>query len=147
MSEKYTHLKEEERAIIEIRLNEGASCREVARQLGRHVATITREVARNGGKAHYRAKDAGQRYQQTRQVCVKPRKLKEGTPLNQKVYAMLEHRQWSPQQIAARLKLNYPDDPDLQVSHETIYTTIYAYPRDELKKLLINHLCQAWQTA
>ena len=55
---------------------------------------------------------------------------------------MLEHRQWSPEQIAERLKLEKPDDPDWHVSHETIYSTIYAYPRNELRKLLIDQLRQ-----
>ncbi len=53
---------------------------------------------------------------------------------------MIQHRQWSPEQIAETLKL---DDPDMQVSHETIYRHIYAIPKNEHRKLFVSNLRQS----
>ena len=56
---------------------------------------------------------------------------------------MLEHRQWSPEQISEKLKREHPDDPSMHVSHETIYSWVYAQPRNHLKRRLVSQLRQA----
>ena len=55
---------------------------------------------------------------------------------------MLLYQQWSPEQIANQLKLDFSDNPGMQVSHERAYSTIYTYPRNELRKLLLAKLRQ-----
>ena len=72
-------------------------------------------------------------------------KLVAGSPLLQAVIKDLKAG-WSPEQIAFRLKHMHPDEPNLLVSHETIYRYIYAPPRGELRKTLIAALCQAHKT-
>ncbi|MGB0723105.1 MAG: hypothetical protein ACPGU7_12000, partial [Gammaproteobacteria bacterium] len=74
---------------------------------------------------------------------VRPRKLAEGTELFGRVHNMLRYRQWSPEQIAEQLKLRHPEDPAMRVSHEQIYAAIYAYPKNELRRVFIEQLRQA----
>ena len=87
------------------------------------VATISREVAANGGRRRYRATvaDQGAWARATRpKVC----KLATNPVLAGIVSEKLQRR-WSPQQIAGWLKLTYPDDPGMHVSHESIYRTLF----------------------
>ena len=142
MSEHYTHLSAEERAIVQLRFGDGFTIRAIARELQRAPSSISRELARNGHEKPYNATKAAVSYRQRRRASVRPKKLREGEPLYDRIRSMLEHRQWSPEQMAERLKLEKPDDPDWHVSHETIYSTIYAYPRNELRKHLIAQLRQ-----
>lgn len=138
----YHHLSAEERAVIMIERQNGASARSVARRLGRSPATISREL-RRAGTPHYDAASAGRGYRRRREHSRRPRLLAEGTPLYRHVYDHLVFLRWSPQQIAARLR-NMPVDirPGL-VSHETIYAAIYAQPRGALKQGMIQALRQA----
>ena len=142
MAKTYTHFSPEERAIIHIRLAEEHSMRSIATLLGRSPSSVSRELARSDDDKPYNATTAAEQYRQRRRASVKPRKLREGEPLFDRVRTLLECRQWSPEQISARLKREKPEDESWRVSHETIYSTIYAYPCNELKKLFVDQLRQ-----
>ncbi len=149
MDNQYRHLSAEERAVIMIEHGNGASLRAIARRLDRNASTIAREIERNRSLHAalalkrpfvYEATSAGMAYRSRRRNCVRARKLEEGSALSQHVHDRLINWRWSPQQIAARLRRMHPDDPSRQVSHETIYAAIYAYPRGALKKGMIEAL-------
>ena len=112
--------------------------RAIARALHRAPSTITREIHRNGGPLVYRAGAAetamGQRARRP-QAC----RLATDARLCAAVAAGLLE-QWSPREIAARLVIEYPDEPAMRISHETIYRTLYIQTRGALKKELIAHL-------
>jgi IS30 family transposase len=116
----------------------GQSGRLIARRLGRAPSTISREVARNGGRHRYRASQADRRaWDAARrpQAC----KLARNRVLRELVAAKLAE-DWSPQQIAGWLKVQNPDEPEMQVSHETIYLTLLIQARGALKRELVAHL-------
>jgi transposase, IS30 family len=105
----------------------------IGRTLGRACSTISREVARNGGRDGYRAWHAHQRAQgEARRP--KPFKLSDG-PLTQEVSRRLMEL-WSPQEISERLRLDFPNDPKMRVSHETIYQSLFVQGRGELRREL-----------
>ncbi|MGO4328284.1 IS30 family transposase [Cupriavidus sp. 2TAF22] len=141
---KYKHLSAEERAVIMIEHRKGSGTRVIARLLGRSASTVSRELARNRDTAvpHYDATRAASAYRVRRRGCGRRRKLLAGNALYQHVHDRLVYWRWSPQQIAARLRCMYPDDPDQRVSHETIYAAIYAHPRGGLKQAMIEALRQ-----
>jgi IS30 family transposase len=117
----------------------GLSLRTIAAGLGRAPSTISREVATHGGRDRYRAAPADQLAwvrARRRQAC----KLATHPVLRAMVAEKLQHEQWSPQQIAGWLKTTYPDDPEMQVSHETIYRTLFIQSRGALRKELTAHL-------
>jgi IS30 family transposase len=114
------------------------SLRSIAQQLGRAPSTISREVKRNGGLHHYRASDAEQAMWD-RAHRPKPCKLVLNKPLCRQVVNKLQ-RHWAPQQIAGWLKRAYPGDVNQQVSHETIYKSLFIQARGALKKELLAHL-------
>lgn len=148
MGRQYQHLSAEERAVIQIEYRKGSTLRSIARDLRRSVSTLSREIARNqaqiesGRRLRYEAKTAGMAYRMRRERSVRGGKLIEGSVLWQRVHDHLVYDRWSPQQIAARLRVMHPDDPDRQVSHETIYAAIYAHPRGSLKKTMVEALRQ-----
>ena len=114
------------------------SIRSIATQLERSPSTISREINRNGGYDKYRATDADQAaWNRARRpkLC----KLACNRSLNQIVEAKLQ-LQWSPEQIAGWLKSEYPEDECNQVSHETIYRSLFVQARGVLKKELLTHL-------
>jgi IS30 family transposase len=122
-----------EREEIAVALSHGLSLARIACGLGRPTSTVSREVAANGGRKAYRASKAHRRaYDRARRP--KPRKL-SGGPLPALVLGWVE-AWWSPEQIARRLRLEYPDDPMMWVSHETIYRSIYVQGRGELRREL-----------
>jgi hypothetical protein len=111
-----------EREEISRGLAAGRSLRAIATKLGRAPSTISREVAAHGGPRRYRAAPADQQaWSQARrpQVC----KLATRPALRAIVGEQLKQK-WSPEQIAGWLKATYPHDPEMQVSHETIYRTL-----------------------
>jgi len=112
----------------------GDSLRAIARRLGRAPSTISREVGWSGSRGGYRAwradRDAIERGRRP-----KPAKLAVDSRLCREVERGL-HAKWSPQQIAARLICDYPDDLDMRVSHETIYKTLFIQARGALRKEL-----------
>lgn len=142
MTKIYQHISCEERAVIMINDQRGIKPAETAKMLGRHRSTITRELGYQP-KGHYCAVKAGELHQQRKEQSIKPHKLTSNEKLSDTVNIMLQQRQWSPEQISETLKLDYPDDPTMQVSHETIYRHIYAIPKNELRKLFVSHLRQS----
>jgi IS30 family transposase len=116
----------------------GLSIRTIAAQLSRALSTISREVNRNGGRRRYRANQVDAAAWQ-RAHRPKTCKLAQNPALTRIVAEKLMAR-WSPWQIAGWLKRSYPDDVNMQVSHETIYLTLYIQARGALKKELIKYL-------
>ena len=116
----------------------GLSLRTIASQLGRSPSTISREVKRNGGALQYRANQADT-VAWDRAQRPKPCKL-AGSPMLRRMVARKLRSNWSPEQIAGWLKRTYPDDEHCQVSHETIYKSLFIQARGVLKKELQQHL-------
>jgi transposase, IS30 family len=112
----------------------GHSLAEIGRQIGRPTCTISREVARNGGRSVYRSW-RGTARAQAKRCRPKMLKLVADPELAQVVRHRLEQR-WSPQQIAGRLRRDHPDDARWWVSHETIYKALYLQGRGGLRKEL-----------
>ena len=116
----------------------GLSLRTIAARLGRAASTISRELRRNGGAADYRAVAADQAaWDRARRP--KRCKLVGNRSLAHAVASKLR-LQWSPQQIAGWLKRMYPHDELHQVSHETIYKSLFIQARGALKKELQQQL-------
>jgi len=130
------YLSLSEREEIAVGLAAGLSLREIARQIGRAASTVSREIALNGptrpGRP-YRAV-AAQQAAEARARRPKPRKL-EHQPLQARVQAELE-KKWSPEEIAARLTRDFPEDPAMRASHETIYRALYVQGRGALRREL-----------
>lgn len=116
----------------------GVSLRSIAAGLHRAPSTISRELRRNGGQRRYRAAAADRRAW-ARALRPKTCKLARHEELRQLVAARL-YENWSPEQIAGWLKHTYPDDEAYQVSHETIYRSLFVQARGVLKKELQAHL-------
>jgi len=108
------------------------SLRTIASRPGRAPSTISREVNRNGGLLHYRASRADQTAWD-RAHRPKPCKLASEPALSRRVASKLRAH-WSPEQIAGWLKRTYPEQENHQVSHETIYKTLFIQARGALKK-------------
>jgi IS30 family transposase len=125
-----------EREEISRGLVAGRSVRSMALALGRAPSTVSREIGRNGGARWYRAASADKRAWK-KALRPKPCKLAVHGQLRQAVAAKLE-RNWSPEQIAGWLKRTHPEA--CQVSHETIYRSLYVQARGVLKKELLLHL-------
>ena len=116
----------------------GCSMRSIATSLARAPSSVSREIRRNGGGPGYRASDADQGAW-NRAQRPKSCKLARNRELARIVAQKLK-RLWSPEQIAGWLKSTYPGDESYQVSHETIYRTLYIQTRGALKKELLQHL-------
>jgi IS30 family transposase len=127
-----------EREDISRGLAAGDSFRAIASRLGRAPSTISREVAGNGGRQRYRAVVADEAAW-LRAKRPKEQKLVGSELLRWLVEAALERR-WSPQQVAGWLRRSFPDRPELQVSHETIYQSLYVQARGALRKELTGYL-------
>ena len=127
-----------EREEISRGLAAGRSLRSIALRLGRSPSTVSREVKRNGGRQPYRANKAEQAAWD-RAHRPKTCKLVQNPALALIVTEKLQ-LEWSPRQIAGWLKYTYPDDENYQVSHETIYLTLFIQARGALKKELLQHL-------
>lgn len=124
----------DDRVEIRLELERGVSFRRIAVALGRSASTVSREVAANGGRdayapmaAHRRACELARRPKAT--------KLAARPELCARVIEELEAL-WSPTQIRARLRAEFPDRPEMWVSHETIYKSIYIQGRGELRREL-----------
>jgi IS30 family transposase len=149
----YEQLSAEERAVIMMMKSNNCSARQIALSLRHTTSTVTREVARFGdwadrpaspanSPAACDARAAGLRARYARFKCRKRSKLATDTVL----FGVVQHflaQAWSPSQIAGTLKLMWPDEPQRTVSHESIYTCIYAMPKGELRKDLIACLRRA----
>jgi IS30 family transposase len=116
----------------------GDSIRSIAASLGRSPSTVSREIRRNGGRRCYRASQAEQAaWDRARRP--KTCRLVQNRALAHTVASKLQLA-WSPEQIAGWLKRRYPDDENDQVSHETIYRSLFIQARGALKKELLQHL-------
>jgi IS30 family transposase len=116
----------------------GRSIRSIAESLGRAPSTLSREIRRNGGRRRYRANKADQSaWDRARRP--KRCKLVVNRALARMVASKLKLH-WSPDQVAGWLKHTYPDDESYQVSHETIYRSLFIQARGALKKELLQHL-------
>ena len=131
-------LSAEEREEISRGLARNNSYRLIGTQIGRPHSTVLREVKRNGGRKRYRAAEA-EAASVLRRQRPKPTKLELSPQLRAKMEALLKLN-WSPQQISAQLKREYPDDPQMQISHETIYLALYVQARGTLRQGLTRHL-------
>lgn len=122
----YTHLSSMERAKIELLQEQGLSPTAVARKIGRHRTTIKRELRRNSGALRdYRAHTAQVRYTQRRRAC-RPKGKLSYEPLREYVAEQMALGTLSPELVAGRIKLDFPHDPRMRVSHESIYQAIYT---------------------
>ncbi len=128
----------DERERISRGLAAGESYRAIGRALGRAASTISREVARHGGPTKYRAVRAdGVAWESARwpKAC----RLASRPRLRYLIAVKLKLN-WSPEQISGWLRSTYPHEPELHVSHETIYRSLYVQARGVLKKELLKHL-------
>jgi IS30 family transposase len=153
MGHHYHHLSAEERGAIMVGKAHGESARQLAAWLGRSPSTIARELARNGHREAadrpfmgrprlaYDAQRAGQRAARLRRKPRRARKLMPDSCLWRQVRRLLA-KGWSPQQISCTLRCQRPHQPGWHVSHETIYTAIYAAPRGQLRQELVALLRQ-----
>jgi transposase, IS30 family len=122
-----------DREEVSLGLHAGESFTVIAGRLGRAVSTVSREVAANGGRDGYRAWRAHQR---ARERARRPKGCKLDDPVLAAAVSAQLASWWSPQQIAARLRIAYPRDPMMRVSHETIYQSLYVQGRGELRREL-----------
>jgi transposase, IS30 family len=129
-----------EREEIAVGLVAGLALREIARRLGRPASTVSREIARNSTRGRYRYRAvAAQVRAEERARRPKPAKLAGNGELHRWVQRKLK-KNWSPEQISARLAVDFPDRPEMRVSHETIYQALYVQGRGALRRELTVHL-------
>ena len=132
----YRQLQPEDRVTLASLKQQNYSVREIARVLGRSASTISRELHRNASDGHYGSVSA-QRCCQHRRDQSRPARKLHGDALLFGLVQYLLRQRWSPEQIALTLARIYPKGHEYRVSHETIYTCIYAQPVGELRKDLI----------
>jgi IS30 family transposase len=132
------HLSAAEREEISRHLVAGTSVRGIARQLRRSPSTISREIARNGGPQAYRA---GQAEHRACRQAPRPKTclLASNEPLRRVVAQKLQAN-WAPQQISGWLQEVHHNEPTMQISHETIYRSLFVQAKGVLKKELTHHL-------
>jgi len=124
----------DDRIEVKLGLERAESYMRIADRIGRHKSTVCREVNRNGGREGYKPAEAHDRaWERARRP--KPAKLEENPKLCRRVISDLT-KLWSPEEIAQRLKHEFPDDETMRVSHETIYKSIYVQGRGALRKEL-----------
>jgi IS30 family transposase len=127
-----------EREDISRGLASGSSIRDIAKGLERAVSTVSREVARHGGRPEYRANEADQRAWDS---ALRPKRCLLAIHVKlRKMVASKLILDWSPEQVSGWLKIQYPDDESMRLSHETIYRSLFIQARGVLKKELIGHL-------
>ena len=124
----------EQRIEILLGLRQGLSFAQIGQQIGRHRSSVWREVAGNGGRGRYRPMLAHRRAAELARRP-KPTKLAANPALVERVIADLQ-QWWSPSQIARRLKRDFGDDESMQLSHETIYQSLFVQGRGELRREL-----------
>ena len=127
-----------EREDISRGIASGSSIREIARGLSRATSTVSREIARHGGRPAYRAHDADR---QAWVAALRPKKCL--LAINRELRDIVASKlvlDWSPEQISGWLKIHYPNDESMRVSHETIYRSLFIQARGALKKELMDHL-------
>ena len=131
-------LSRAEREDISRGIASGSLIREIARHLDRTASTVSREVARHGGRSVYRANEADY---QAWESALRPKRCLLSIHVKlQNIVASKLILDWSPEQVSGWLKIQYPDDESLRVSHETIYRSLFIQARGVLKKELMDHL-------
>lgn len=135
----YHHLTPKERALIAQLWNNGISMRQLARRLQRDPGTISREIKRNRSGQKYLSVPARARYLERRMECRRKR-LYQNPRLTAYISEKLE-LSWSPEQIAGRIRLDYPDDRDMKISHSSIYRSLRAdlLPRSVQLTMKLRH--------
>jgi IS30 family transposase len=138
---KYHRISFFEREEISRQVASGSSLRTIATILNRSPSSISREIRQSGvvELKYYRAIFAQQDSNKARHKLRKNRKLANNALLRKFVLSHLT-KNWSPEQIAKRLIVLYPDDMSMRVSHETIYSYIYVLPRGTFRRRLISYL-------
>lgn len=138
----YKHLTIFEREALSQLLLRGGSLGDIAKAMGRHKSTLSREISSGKlGRAGYRALTSQAFVDERKHIPKKPRKILNNPQLEEYIQTGLR-KGWSPEQIANRLKLEYPLQFDMHISHESIYTYLYVLPRGELRKELLSCLRQ-----
>jgi len=141
MKTTYKRLNRDDRFTIEKELALGKNSKQIAALLSVHPSTISREINRLEKGKYCCIKAEGKHVDNLFGKRHGKTKIESNPKLKNFVYVHLNLR-WSPQQISDALKLFYPFDSTMQLSHESIYYYIYVQPNDELEKLLISHLRQ-----
>lgn len=141
-AKRYQQLQPEDRVTLASLTQQKYSIRAIGKVLGRSASTISRELRRNAQPSSYASTPALACTQQRRRQSRPPAKLHQDGILFGLVHHFLRER-WSPEQIALTLACLFPKSHEYRVSHETIYTCIYAQPVGELKRELIASLRQA----
>lgn len=137
-SRRESALTLEEREEISRGLAAGRSCRSIAAGLGRAPSTVSRDVARNGGRFAYRAARADAR---AVELARRPKRCKLATePKLRRLVAAKLRKRWSPRQISGWLAVRFSTSSSMYVSHETIYRTLFVQARGALKKELVAYL-------
>ena len=131
-----TRLSLDERVEIQLGLQGGKSMRRIAGELGRAPSTISREVNNHGGRRGYKAVAAHRRAERDARRPKEPKLA--SLELAGEVDTRLRQL-WSPTEIAAKLRIDFADRPEMWVSHETIYKSLYVQGRGELRREL--HRC------
>jgi IS30 family transposase len=127
-----------EREDISRGIASGSSLREIAKSLERAVSTVSREVARHGGRPLYRAHEADH---QAWESALRPKRCLLAVHRKlQKIVASKLILDWSPEQISGWLKSQFPQDETMRVSHETIYRSLFIQARGVLRQELVRHL-------
>ena len=134
----YIHLTPTERGQIQALHQENRSLGYIADSLGRDKSTISRELKRNTTSKGYNAQQAQGRYHQRRESC-RPAKRLDYQPLRKYMIERLGES-WTPEEVAGRLPMDYPDEPRMRISHEAIYQAIYS---DKRLHFLIKLLAQS----
>jgi IS30 family transposase len=126
----------EDRIEIQLGVERGKSFRTIAIELGRAPSTIAREVGHHGGREHYKAVTA---HEDARRAARRPKSCKLTTLALRTEVEQRLLQLWSPQEIAAKLRTEFAAQPEMWVSHETIYKSLYVQGRGELRREL--HRC------
>lgn len=142
----YKHFTIFERETLANLLVRGNSLADIAKTIGRHKSTLSREISRGKlGRAGYRALTAQFFVEQRKHIPKRPRKIQSNPLLESEIHTYLR-KKWSPEQIANRLKVEYPTNSSMHISHESIYIYLFCLPKGELRKELLSYLRQAQRT-
>jgi IS30 family transposase len=139
----YKHLTIIERETLAYNLIQRKSLGEIAKIMGYHKSSLSREISNSHQSIYsYRALTAAVFSSNRQTVPKRPKKIDQSPLLQEYIHNHLKEG-WSPEEVAGRLKLEYPNEPSMQISHESIYTYLYVLPRGELKKQLLGYLAQS----
>jgi transposase, IS30 family len=140
---QYKHLTIIERENLSWYLARRWKLSDIAKAMGRDKSTISREISGSGlTKFSYRAHTAHAKVLERADQPKKQRKIFQNPLLQEYIHNHLKIG-WSPEEIAGRVKLEYPNNPSMHISHESIYTYLYVLPRGELKRQLLSYLAKS----